>query len=105
MEQIVYHSRKQLPNASTVLVLGILSLVIGCGIGLILGIIGLIQAKEPKRLYEENPNGWDNYGSYNAGRIMCIIGICLNAVAVVVLLFYFLFIGAMIGAAGIFSGF
>lgn len=105
MEQIIDNTRKPLPNSSTVLVLGILSLVLGCGIGLILGIIGLIQAKEPKRLYDENPNGWDNYGNLNAGRIMCIIGICLNGIAVVVLIVYFLIIGAILGTAGAFGGF
>jgi hypothetical protein len=105
MEQIIDNNRKPLPNASTVLVLGILSIVLGCGVGLILGIIGLIQAKEPKRLYDENPDGWDNYGNLNAGRIMSIIGICLNSVAVVFFVIYFLIIGAILGTAGAFGGF
>ena len=46
-----------LPNASGVLVLGILSIVLGCGIiGLVLGIIGLVISKEGKQLYAADPD-------------------------------------------------
>lgn len=101
----VINSRKPLPNASTVLVLGILSLVLSCGIGLILGIIGLLQARESKNMYEENPALWENFGTLNAGRIMCIIGICINGLAIAVFLVYFVIIGAVLGAVGAFGGF
>ncbi|MBN2521894.1 MAG: hypothetical protein JXB24_01405 [Bacteroidales bacterium] len=86
-----------LPNASSTLVLGILSLVLGCGFGLILGIIGLIISKEGKQLYEENPDAYSGFANLNAGRILCIIGIVLNGVAFMVFLFWILGIAAIVG--------
>jgi hypothetical protein len=72
--------KQQLPNATAVLVLGICSIVLGCfGIGVICGIIGLVLSSTPRRMYRENPEQYDNYGSLNAGFIMCIIGTALGA--------------------------
>jgi hypothetical protein len=93
-----------LPNATTTLVLGILSIVIGCGsIGLILGIIGLVLSKEANKLYDQNPDGYTGYGSLNAGRILCIIGIVIGSLAFTVLLFWILGITALIGTAASFG--
>lgn len=101
MEVILDDSQKQLPNASAILVLGILSIVFSCsGLGLILGIIGLVISKEGKNLYEQNPTGWINYGNFNAGRVMCIIGIALNSVVFAFFLIYVVLIGLILGAAG-----
>ena len=80
--------KHNLPNATAVLVLGILSIV-GCccyGIlGLILGIVALVLAKKDKQLYLANPELYSNYGNLNTGRILAIIGIILSALY---LLFY-----------------
>lgn len=91
--------KKPLPNSTAVLVLGILSLIFWCLIGLILGIIGLVISKEGKNLYEKNPTAYSGYGSLNAGRVLCIIGIILNGIG------YAIAIGWMLIAAGIISSF
>jgi hypothetical protein len=93
-------TKKQLPNASTVLVLGILSLVLGCGIGLILGIIGLNLARKDREIYDSNPDMYLGYQNLNAGRIMSIIGICLNGIAILYLIFWVFIFSAIIGTAG-----
>jgi hypothetical protein len=82
----IVNQKQPLPNSSATLVLGILSIVLGCGIGFILGIIGLVISKEAKILYLQNPDKYTGYSNLNAGRILCIIGIVMGSVAILVLL-------------------
>ncbi|AZA58369.1 DUF4190 domain-containing protein [Chryseobacterium shandongense] len=84
--------QQKLPNATAVLILGIVSIV-GCCCysipGLIAGIIALVLAKKDGQLYKNNPTLYSNYGQLNAGKIMAIIGIVLSilyAVYIVVLI-------------------
>ena len=87
-----------LPNASGTLVLGILSLVLGCGIlGLILGIIGLVISKEAKQMYDNDPDAYTGYGTLNAGRVLCIIGIVIGGISLLVLLLWILGIATLVG--------
>jgi uncharacterized membrane protein len=78
--------QQKLPNATAVLILGIVS-ILGCccyGLpGLIAGIIALILAKKDGQLYRANPTTYSNYGQLNAGKIMAIIGISLSVLYVV----------------------
>jgi len=68
-----------LPNATAVLVLGICSIVFGCVfVGLVCGIIGIALSGKGRKLYKDNPNLYDGYGSLNAGFIMSIIGTVLG---------------------------
>lgn len=103
--EVVNKTKTVLPNSSTTLVFGILSLIFGCGLGLIFGIIGLVISKEGKQLYEENPDAYTGYGSLNAGRILCIIGIVLSGIAFLVLLFWILGIATFVGALAGLEGF
>jgi hypothetical protein len=98
--------KKILPNSSTILVLGILSIIPFCAIvGLILGIIGLAMSREPKLMYEKNPDAYIGYGNLNAGRILCIIGIVYHSIIALILLLGFLgiatFVTALLGFIGI----
>ncbi len=74
-------AREQLPNATAVLVLGILSILFWCcwGIGLVLGIIGLILGSKSKKLYKEDPGRYSvsSYKNLNAGWICALIGTIL----------------------------
>ena len=71
--------KQPLPNATAVLVLGICSIVFGCFfVGLVLGIIGIVLAGKPRKLYKDDPTLYDGYGSLNAGFIMSIIGTILG---------------------------
>lgn len=87
------NSQQNLPNATASLVLGIISIVgVLCyGVGLICGIIGLILANKDRRMYKEFAEMYSpaSYGTSNAGRICCIIGIILFCL--VILLFVLLF--------------
>ena len=93
-------SEKQtLPNATAVLVMGILSIVLVCfyGIGLVLGIIGLALGSKGRKLYKANPEIYSGYGNLNAGWIMSIVGVALSGLY---LLFILIFGAAYLSALG-----
>ena len=75
---------KDLPNATLMLVLGILSIVM-CfcyGIpGLILGIITIIMSNKEEKLYLSRPREFtpNSYNNLKTGRICAIIGTSLSA--------------------------
>jgi hypothetical protein len=92
-----------LPNATAVLVLGILSIVT-CWLyaipGIILGIIALTLHKSDKALYETNKAKYQaSFTNSNAGKICAIIGLSLSAL----FLIYVLFILVMIGSGNGFN--
>ncbi|MFT5821403.1 MAG: hypothetical protein ACI8ZM_002656 [Crocinitomix sp.] len=92
-----------LPNATAVLVLGILSIVT-CWIyaipGVILGIIALSLHKSDKALYESNRVKYEaSFANSNAGKICAIIGLSLSAL----FLIYILFILVIVGSHGGFN--
>lgn len=85
--EITEMKKKDLPNATAVLVLGILSLVF-CWcygfVGLILGILAVAIVSAPRKAYLEHPEEYTeiSYKNLSAGRVCGIIGICV-ALAVV----------------------
>ena len=87
--EIIETKKKDLPNSTAVLVLGILSLVF-CWcygfVGLVLGIIAVALASAPRKAYLDNPDEYTevSYKNLSAGRVCGIIGICV-ALAVVAL--------------------
>ena len=89
-----------LPNATASLVLGIISIVLafcyGIG-GVICGIIGLILANKDRKLYQATPELYSSssYSSLNAGRTCSIIGLILGSLILLVMIFYFIFFGAL----------
>lgn len=87
--------KQKLPNANTVLILGILSIFTCClyGIvGIILGIIAIILANKDLKLYLENPENYNNYSAVTTGRILAIIGIALSGIYLIFTI-YFLSLG------------
>ncbi len=92
--------KRSLPNATAVLVLGILSIITCCCygiIGLILGIIALVLAKKDLALYQENPELYSNFSNLNTGKILAIIGIVLSAIYII----YMVVIFSTVGMEGI----
>ena len=80
---------QKLPNATAVLVLGILSILTCCCygfIGLILGVVGLILAKKDLQLYAQNPTLYNNYKNLKIGRVLSIIGIILSAIYLILII-------------------
>jgi len=95
--------KEQVPNATAVLVMGILSIVFcWCWgvIGLILGIIGLILGSKSKKIYKEDPDRFSlsSYKNLNAGFICSLIGTILSGLYVVVVVIS-LILGLAIGTS------
>jgi hypothetical protein len=86
-KDLFYQGQRALPNATAVLVLGILSIVL-C---FICGIVALVLASGDKKLYDASPESYTS-GSYDlvkAGRICSIIGLCLWGVVLIIYIFFF----------------
>lgn len=82
--------QQPLPNANTVLMLGIIS-ILSCFwfsfIGLTLGIIALVMASKCNKLFRLNPNMYtpSSYTNLKAGKICAIIGTCLSAMYLLII--------------------
>ena len=101
------NGKRELPNATTVLILGILSLVLFWLYGfisLVLGIIAWALGNNQRRIYRETPGVYTeaSFRNVNTGRTCAIIAVCLAAFTT--LFFILLFMGLIVGVgAGIFS--
>lgn len=102
-------TQQNLPNATGVLVLGILSIVF-CFcygiIGITLGIIGLVMANKALKLYLATPESYteSSYKNVKAGRICAIVGLCISSIYAIIALIYIAFFAAVIGG-GLLQGF
>ena len=99
----IFPSQQQsLPNATAVLVLGIISIV-GCFcygiVGLICSIIALVLAKKDSTLFALNPQLYtpSSYSNLKAGKVCAIVGIILSSLY----LAFVIIIIAVIGIAGL----
>lgn len=85
------------PDATAVLVLGIIS-IIGSFcygiIGLILAIIGMALASRAERRYREAPERYlaTSYSNLKAGKICSLIGLILSILMILVFVIYFVWI-------------
>lgn len=98
MEETNYSNfevKEKLPNATPVIILGVLSLFTCCfyGIGAILGGIGFYLANKDIKLYNENPDRYSNINNVKTGKVLCIIGIALGVL-------YFILLAWVIGTFG-----
>lgn len=100
-----------LPNATAVLVLGIISIptcfcyfTFGL-IGMVCAIISIVLATKANKLYQDNPGVYSqvSYNNMKAGRICAIIGLILNAICFLAMIGYLIFVGTLI--SGAFSSF
>jgi hypothetical protein len=87
-----------LPNASTILTLGIVSVVLcWCHgiVGLVLAIVALVLASKDMALYNSNPAAYTphSYGNVKSGRNIAIIGLVLAGVFLFFLIIALLFLG------------
>ena len=81
------------PQGTTILVMGILSLVIGfaCGIGLLLGPVAWVMGNNAIAEIDQNPPAYTNRGSVQAGRIC---GIVATALLIIGVLLFILIVAA-----------
>ncbi len=97
MDQLQQQPQQPLPNATGVLVLGILSIVfcLCYGLGLILGIIALVLAVKSKKLYASAPELYTqaSFKNLNAGRICSIIGVILSVIYIAYIIFIISIVG------------
>ncbi|MEY8847739.1 CCC motif membrane protein [Psychroserpens sp. XS_ASV72] len=77
--------QQKLPNATTALVLGIISFIACCcsmGIGgFIFSGIALYLVKKDTKLYAEDPTAYSNYSQLNTAKIIAYIGLALAALS------------------------
>ena len=104
MNEMNHTVQPDLPNSTTTLVLGILSIVI-CWcygiVGAILGIIGLVMGNKAIALYKQSPGVYSeaSYKNVNAGRICSIIGLAMSALLIIWYVILLAFFGTVFGAA------
>ena len=93
--------QQPLPNATSVLVLGILSIVV-C---FITGIIALVMSKKDMTLYAANPEAYTeaSYKNIKAGRICAIIGIVLQGIGLLIYILLAVIFVSAVGASGGFN--
>jgi hypothetical protein len=109
MEQQNYTTQQQtpnfqqpisVPNSTSVLVLGILSIVI-CWcygvVGIILAIIALIQAKRGMESYNMNPGMYSlaSLNNLKAGKVCAIIGMIISALMLLYVIFWIVLFGSI----------
>ena len=90
--------QQSLPNATIVLVLGILSIITCCCygvIGLILAIVALVLSKKDRALYEMNMGAYteSSLKNLNAGRVCAIIGLILNIIYLLISIIFIAMFG------------
>jgi hypothetical protein len=99
MENTPYEQRIGLPNATIVLVLGIISIV-GCCcsygvLGIICGIIALVLAKSAEGEYVANPQRYteSSYKNLGAGKICAWIGLIPSIFYILLMIFLIVTLG------------
>ena len=100
-------SQQPLPGASTVLTMGIISIVgalVCCGpLAAIFSIIGLVKAKTAKQTYLQNPGMYTGYESVTTGRILAYVGLGISLLMLILVIAYFGFIVALLSSSGEFD--
>ncbi|MDG1427466.1 MAG: hypothetical protein P8H56_01510 [Crocinitomicaceae bacterium] len=77
-----------LPNSGGILAMGIISIVLAGGIGIILGIIAVSLTGKAERLYRENPGKYKegSYKNMRAGKVCGIIGMSLAVLIIFIVI-------------------
>ena len=96
-------NQQSLPNATAVLVLGILSIVFCFCYGIVgaaLGIIALVLASKANKLYQSSPGSYteSSYKNMKAGKVCGIIGLALSSLYLIYFIVIISFYGAMFSA-------
>ncbi|MFY8186588.1 MAG: CCC motif membrane protein [Flavobacterium sp.] len=87
--------KQKLPNATAVLVLGILSILGTCcyGFGIVFSIVALILFAIDVKKYKANPDLYSNYSNLNVGRILAIISLVLSVLFIGMIVWFIMQIG------------
>ena len=88
MKNLESGTSRNLPNATLIVVLGVLS-IIGCCFyytGLIFGLIAIYLVIKAQKIYKEDPHAYDNYSTITIGKVLAIIGIVINVLSLLFLI-------------------
>lgn len=100
----INQQKKDAPNATLVLILGIVSLVMCCfyGSGLIVAIVSLVLGNQALKMVKASPNEYKESSVKNlkAGRIISIITIVLGVLYLILIGILFVIYGAALFSAG-----
>lgn len=96
--------QKNLPNATGILVMGIISIATcWCyGIpGITLGIISIVLSRKAGKLYKATPELYtkSSYKNMKAGKICSVIGLSLSALFLIYIIIVVIFFGLALGTA------
>ena len=93
--------KQKLPHSQSSLILGILSIVTACccnGLpGIILGLIGMNEAKKAQKIHDENPDMYIGYNNANTGKITSIIGLVLGILITLYIIYFIYSVGGIDG--------
>ncbi|ASW76270.1 membrane protein [Chryseobacterium piperi] len=82
---------QKLPNATTVLVLGIVAILGSCCcngiVGVICGLIGMNLYNKDNALYQKDPSLYIDYNNLKTGRILCIIGLVIGVLSLIYMVY------------------
>jgi hypothetical protein len=88
--------KQKLPNATAVLILGILSILTCCCygvLGIIMAVIALVLAKKDTQLYMASPELYSNYSNIKTGKVLAYIGLVLSILYLLLVIWMFLTFG------------
>ena len=90
--------QQKLPNATLILIFGIVSIVTCCcyGLGLVFGIIALVMAKKATAMYLAAPEQYSGFKNVKTGKILAYIGVGLSALYLI----YMIYMLATVGVDG-----
>ena len=91
-----FEAKQKLPNATAVMVLGVLSIITCCCygvLGILLGGVGMYLAKKDTTLYNTNPSVYTNFNNIKTGKILCIIGIVLSVLYLIYMIWMISYFG------------
>lgn len=94
-------NERKLPNATTSLVLGIISFIACCissGFGgIVLSGIALYLSNKDRKRYFEEPEEYDNFNQVKTARIIAIIGLILGILTLVSVIIFVYSLGGIEG--------
>jgi H+/Cl- antiporter ClcA len=88
--------KQKLPNATAVLVLGILSFLTFCcyGIfGIVFGLVGYLMSRSDSKRLQENPGEYGNQNVHTVGKILSLIGLILGVLTLIFFIWIIMKIG------------
>lgn len=83
--------KEKLPHSQSALILGIVSIFTACCcfniVGIIIGLIGLSQAKKAIAIHNDDPNQYDGINNAKTGKTTSIIGIVIGIISLLWLIY------------------